>query len=73
MNRDVRDPANPIRANVAPDSIDLVIATYKCDVDRTLIRENLRKSHEDRIRSLQELQRFADELRRSGNVLRGKS
>ena len=73
MNRGVGDPANPIRDSAVQDSVDLVIAMYRRDVDRTLIRENLRKSHEERIRSLQELQRFADELRRSGNVLHGKS
>ncbi len=41
-----------------------VIEQYKRDVDRTLILENLRKSPEERLRSLQELQRFAAELRR---------
>jgi hypothetical protein len=42
-----------------------VIERYKRDVDRTLIRENLRRTPEERLRSLQEMQRFASELRRA--------
>ena len=41
-----------------------VIERYKRDVDRTLIRENLRRSPEQRLRALQKLQQFAVELRR---------
>jgi uncharacterized protein (DUF3084 family) len=47
-----------------------VIEAYKAGVDRTLIRENLRRSPEERVRALQELQRFAEELRRAGRRLR---
>jgi prevent-host-death family protein len=39
---------------------------YKRDVDRTLIRENLRRTAEERLLQLQEMQRFATELRRAG-------
>lgn len=46
---------------------DPVIEAYKRDVDRTLIRENLQRSHEERFRRLIELQRFAAELRRAGS------
>ena len=42
-----------------------VVERYKRDVDRTLIRENLRRSPEERLRALQKLQQFADELRRA--------
>lgn len=45
---------------------DPVIEAYKRDVDRTLIRENLRRSVQERIERLSELQRFAAELRRAG-------
>ncbi len=45
---------------------DPVIEAYKKGVDRTLIRENLKLSVEDRFRKLMELQRFAAELRRAG-------
>lgn len=45
---------------------DPVIEAYKKDVDRTLLRENLRLSVEDRFRKLMALQRFAGELRRAG-------
>lgn len=58
-----------------PDRVphgDPVIETYKKDVDRTLIRENLRRSIEERVRNLQALARFADELRRAGERLRAR-
>ncbi|HEY8182499.1 MAG TPA: hypothetical protein VII32_09680 [Thermoanaerobaculia bacterium] len=42
-----------------------VIAIYKRDVDRTLIRENLERSPEERLQALQEMQRFVKELRRA--------
>jgi hypothetical protein len=44
------------------------------DVDRGLLRRNLGLSHEQRLLQLQELARFADELRRAGREagLRGK-
>lgn len=45
---------------------DPVIEAYKKDVDRTLIRENLRLTVEQRFENLMRLQRFAEELRRAG-------
>ena len=45
---------------------DPVVELYKQGVDRTLIRENLRRSVEERFERLIELQRFAEELRRAG-------
>ena len=49
---------------------DPVIDLYKKSVDTTLLRENLRLTPEQRVRRLQELQRFADELVKSGDRLR---
>lgn len=53
-----------------PLPADPVIEAYKKDVDRTLIRENLRLSPEQRILKLIELQRMAEELRRAGRKAR---
>jgi len=47
-------------------SIDDVIDVYKRDIDRTLIRQRLTRSIEERLEDLMELQRFAEELRRAG-------
>lgn len=44
---------------------DPVIEAYNRDVDRTLIRENLRLSIEQRFEKLMRLQEFAEELRRA--------
>ena len=45
---------------------DPVIETYNRGVDRTLIRENLKRSVQERFERLIALQRFADELKRAG-------
>lgn len=44
---------------------DAVIAAYKRDVDRTLLRENLRRSVDERLRSMVDLQAFGEALRRA--------
>lgn len=51
---------------------DRLIDAYIRDVDRTLIRENLRLSVEERFEKLIRLQQFAEELRRAGRE-RGSS
>lgn len=51
---------------------DPVIEFYKKDVDRTLIRENLKLTVEGRFLKLMELQKFAAELRRAGQEARKK-
>jgi len=47
---------------------DPVIETYKKDVDRTLLRENLKLSVEGRLLKLIQLQELAEELRRAGRT-----
>jgi hypothetical protein len=55
-----------------PVGLDAVIEAYKRDIDRTLLRENLRKTPEERVRALMALQRFAEEaLREERDGLRG--
>jgi hypothetical protein len=49
---------------------DPVIEAYKKDVDRTLIRENLKLTVEERLLKLMEMQKFAAELRRAGQKAR---
>jgi hypothetical protein len=48
--------------------MDAVIAEYKKHVDRTLLRENLKLTPEQRILKLMELQRLAEEARRAGKA-----
>jgi hypothetical protein len=47
-----------------------VIEVYKRHVDRTLIRDNLSRSIEERLEALTALQELAEELRRAGQRLR---
>lgn len=49
---------------------DPVIEAYKKDVDRTLIRENLKLTVQQRIENLMKLQQLVEELRRAGRKLR---
>lgn len=51
---------------------DPVIELYKRGIDRTLIRENLRRTPDERIRALLELQAFAEEVRKAGEAARKK-
>jgi transcriptional regulator with XRE-family HTH domain len=49
---------------------DPVIDAYKHDIDRSLLRENLRRSPDERLKSLAALARLAQEARRGGRTAR---
>jgi hypothetical protein len=49
---------------------DPVVELYKRDVDRTLLRSNLKLTVTERLRRAMDHARFADELRRAGRELR---
>ena len=51
-----------------PADVDPVIEAYKRGIDVTLIRENLRRSVQERLDRLIALQSFARELRRAGRA-----
>jgi hypothetical protein len=53
-----------------PRDPDPMVEAYKKDIDRTLIRENLKLSVEDRFRKAMALARFAEEMRRAGREAR---
>lgn len=53
------------------DMRDPVIEAYKKDVDRTLLRENLKLTPEERSRKFERMMALIDELRRAGQQLRG--
>lgn len=57
-----RDPLF-VPVSLAPDP---VIEAYKKDIDRTLIRENLKLTPEERLLQLMKLQEFAEELQLAG-------
>lgn len=55
-----------LRIELVPKATtDPLVEAYKRDVDRTLLRENLRRSVDDRLRSLAEWQQFGRELEQS--------
>ncbi|MFZ1934435.1 MAG: hypothetical protein WCB27_23625 [Thermoguttaceae bacterium] len=51
---------------IAVPWIDPVVEVYKRDVDRTLLRENLKLSPEQRLLKLQDFVRFLSEVRAAG-------
>ena len=53
-------------------SNDPMVEAYKKGIDRTLIRENLKLSVEDRFRKAMALATFADEMRRAGREARSR-
>jgi hypothetical protein len=48
--------------------VDAILAALRQEVDRTLIRESLALSVDERFQRLADLQRFAEELRRAGGI-----
>jgi hypothetical protein len=58
----MHDPHTPLPHLPA----DPVIEAYKKDIDRTLLRENLKLTPEERLQKLFHLQHFAQELREAG-------
>ena len=51
--------------------LDPVIEAYKRDVDRTLLRQNLRRSPEERCHNFVAAVALAEEMRRAGAARRG--
>jgi hypothetical protein len=52
--------------------LDPVIEAYKEHVDRSLLRQNLARTPEERWRAIQRATRLAAEVRRAGARLRGE-
>jgi transcriptional regulator with XRE-family HTH domain len=61
------------RARVVLEPIspeDPVVRAYQRDIDRTLLRDNLRRTPQERVEALQALQRLAAEAQRAGKTRR---
>jgi len=52
--------------------MNAVIEAFKRDVDRTILRENLKLTPEQRVMELMEVLRAAEEFQRAGRRLRGE-
>jgi hypothetical protein len=61
-----RPKTTVMRASITAEWSDPVVDAYKRDVDRTLLRENLKLSPEERLRKLQDFVRFLSEVRAAG-------
>ena len=65
-------PEPPFDSDPQKRLIDPIIEVYKKDVDRTMIRENLRLSVDQRLQNLEALLRDAIELRRAMRAAKTK-
>ena len=61
----MKDSANQVNTQIESDP---VIEAYRKDIDRSLIRENLRLTVDQRFQQLMNLQRFAEELQDAGRT-----
>jgi hypothetical protein len=61
-----RDPGGP----AAADSSDAVIEAYKKDIDRTLLRENLKLTVDERFRKFESFMEYVLGLREAGQRAR---
>lgn len=65
-------PANSKSDLAPPDYCDPVIEAYKKDIDRSLLRENLKLTVEERFRKFESFARYARELREAGDRSRSE-
>ena len=74
LERLVRAAGFDLRLELVPHpKTDPLVEAYKKDVDRTLLRENLRLSIDDRLRALAHWQDFGQELQRSVSAFRKRT
>ena len=60
-------------SNPEPEKwVDPVIEAYKKDVDRTLLRENLKLTVEQRIQKLESMMRFVEEAQRAIKIAKAQ-
>ena len=60
------------RTELIMNSVDQFVDEYKRAIDRTLLRENLQRTPDERLLNLMELQRLAEELKRAGEQHRAQ-
>lgn len=58
------------KTNTSADSFAEIIACYKRDVDRSLLRAQLAKTVDERFRDVMRMQVVTEELRRAGREAR---
>lgn len=63
----------PLHDLAPPDYIDPVIEAYKKDVDRTLLRENLKLTVQQRLEKLEQFCKFVYEIREAGRRSRERA
>ena len=71
LDEQAQEKHAPNAHDLAPaDHYDPVIEAYKKDVDRTLLRENLKLTVEERFLKFEQVWKYAQELRGAGRASR---
>lgn len=67
------ETSSDLRQLPPPDLVDAVIEVYKKDVDRSLLRENLRLTPQQRCEKFERMMEMVFELRRQADHRRGRT
>jgi hypothetical protein len=69
-----RQAASPeiVPTLVPADVYDRVVETYKKDIDRTLLIENLKLTPQERSQKFEDFMKFLEEVRKAGRQMRGE-
>jgi len=70
MKERMKQTMGPDVPSVATDSIADIIRLYRCDVDLSLLRRQLARTHEERFQDVMDRQAAAEEFRRAGREAR---
>ena len=62
--------APPMPAPEKPEYRDPVIEAYKKDIDRTMLRENLKKTVQERVDAFLDFMKAREEFQRAGEAAR---
>lgn len=65
--------SSPEATDKPSNSLDAIIELYKKDIDRSLLRENLKLAVHQRLDKFMRMMELHDELRRAGRRLRGQN
>ena len=61
-----------LRPPESSDYLDPIIEAYKKDIDRTMIRENLKKTVQERVDAFIDFMKAREEFQRAGEAMREK-
>ena len=68
----MEQPLSSTPTPAAPEYVDPIIEAYKKDVDRTMLRENLKRTVQERVDAFLDFMKAREEFQRAGEAAREK-